>query len=68
MGVSRKQSTSNFPKNEHSLPPDKHTYDVFNLSILPQNRPDSDGRCPSLNPLFVSLKLQVAFQRCLYNF
>ena len=26
MGVSRKQSTSNFPKNEHFLPPDLHTY------------------------------------------
>ena len=25
-GVSRKQSTSNFPKNEHFLPPDTHTY------------------------------------------
>ena len=26
MGVSRKQSTPNFPKNEHFLPPDTHTY------------------------------------------
>ena len=26
MGVSRKQSTSNFPKNEHFLPPDMHMY------------------------------------------
>ena len=26
MGVSRKQSTSNFPKNKHFLPPDTHTY------------------------------------------
>ena len=25
-GVSRKQSTPNFPKNEHFLPPDTHTY------------------------------------------
>ena len=25
-GVSRKQSTPNFPKNEHFLPHDKHTY------------------------------------------
>ena len=25
-GVSRKQSTSNFPKIEHFLPPDTHTY------------------------------------------
>ena len=25
-GVSRKQSTPNFPKNEHLLPPDTHTY------------------------------------------
>ena len=24
-GVSRKQSRSNFPKNEHFLPPDTHT-------------------------------------------
>ena len=28
-GVSRKQSTPNFPKNEHFLPPDAHTYAVF---------------------------------------
>ena len=26
MGVSRKQSTPNFPKNEHFLPPDTHMY------------------------------------------
>ena len=26
MGVSRKQSLPNFPKNEHFLPPDTHTY------------------------------------------
>ena len=26
MGVSRKQSTPNFPKNEHFVPPDMHTY------------------------------------------
>ena len=26
MDVSTKQSTPNFPKNEHFLPPDKHTY------------------------------------------
>ena len=26
MGVSRKQSTPNFPKNEHFLPPDTRTY------------------------------------------
>ena len=25
-GVSRKQSASNFPKNEYFLPPDTHTY------------------------------------------
>ena len=25
-GVSRKQSTPNFPKNKHFLPPDTHTY------------------------------------------
>ena len=25
-GVSRKQSTQDFPKNEHFLPPDTHTY------------------------------------------
>ena len=25
-GVSRKQSTPRFPKNEHFLPPDTHTY------------------------------------------
>ena len=25
-GVSRKESTRNFPKNEHSFPPDRHTY------------------------------------------
>ena len=25
-GISRKQRTSNFPKNEHFLPPDTHTY------------------------------------------
>ena len=25
-GVSRKQSTPNFPKNEHLLPPETHTY------------------------------------------
>ena len=25
-GVSRKQDTPNFPKNEHFLPPDTHTY------------------------------------------
>ena len=25
-GVSRKQSTTNFPKNEHFLLPDNHTY------------------------------------------
>ena len=25
-GVSRKQSTTNFPKNKHFLPPDTHTY------------------------------------------
>ena len=28
MGVSRKQSTPNFLKNEHFLPPDTHTYNV----------------------------------------
>ena len=28
-GVSRKQSTSNFPKSEHFLPPDRHTYVLF---------------------------------------
>ena len=26
-GVSRKQSTANFPKNKHFLPPDTHTYE-----------------------------------------
>ena len=26
MGVSRKQSTQNFPKNKHFLPTDAHTY------------------------------------------
>ena len=25
-GVTRKQSTPNFPKNEHFLPPDKHKF------------------------------------------
>ena len=31
MGVTRKQSTPNFPKNEHFLPPDTHTnvYEMF---------------------------------------
>ena len=31
MGVSREQSTSNCPKNEHFLPPDTHTYVRFAL-------------------------------------
>ena len=26
MGISRKQSTPNFPKNDNALPPDTHTY------------------------------------------
>ena len=26
MEVKRKQSSPNFPKNEHFLPPDRHTY------------------------------------------
>ena len=26
MGVTRKQSPPNFPKNEHFLPPDTHTF------------------------------------------
>ena len=26
MGVSKRQSTPNFPNNEHILPPDTHTY------------------------------------------
>ena len=29
MLVSRKQSTPNFPKYEHFLPPDTHTYPPF---------------------------------------
>ena len=28
MGVTRKQSTPNFPKNEHFLPPDTHTREL----------------------------------------
>ena len=34
MGVSRKQSTPNFPKNEHFLPPDTHTYVDENMDIF----------------------------------
>ena len=38
MGVSRKQSRSNFLKNEHFLPPDRHMYlyisGVRNVSFL----------------------------------
>ena len=33
MGITRKQSTPNFPKNEQFLPPDKHTH-VRNLSEM----------------------------------
>ena len=28
MGVTRKQSTSNFPKTKHFLPPDTHIHDL----------------------------------------
>ena len=34
MGFSREQSTSNFPKNEHFLPPDTHTCQLFPHWIL----------------------------------
>ena len=30
-GVSRKQSTPNFPKNEHLVPPDTHTMQITKL-------------------------------------
>ena len=45
MGVSRKQSTPNFPKNEHFLPPDTHTHvlcfletPVLRFALLPYHR------------------------------
>ena len=53
MGVSRNQSTPNFPKNEHSLPPDmcvsggkkcsflrifeNTRFEIFPFSLLPAN-------------------------------
>ena len=40
MGVSRKQSTPNFPKNEHFLPLDTHTYVSGGKKIIEKLRQD----------------------------
>ena len=36
-GVSRKQSTPNFPKKEHFLPLDTHTYEIRPFALLSTN-------------------------------